>query len=67
MVNATAVALSPDNPLGDVLIATVGVPVNPEPSLFKNISRIYPVSIEATAVAVLPTPTNLSVAINPSS
>ena len=40
VVNATAEALSPTKPLGEVLIETTGVPVNPEPSLFKNISRI---------------------------
>ena len=40
VVNATAVALEPDKPEGDVLIETIGVPVNPDPSLFKNISRI---------------------------
>ena len=50
VVNATAVALSPDKPLGDVLIETIGVPVNPEPSLFKNISRIYPVATTGDAV-----------------
>ena len=37
VVKATAVALSAALPLGEVVIATVGVPVNPEPSLFKNI------------------------------
>ena len=60
-------ALSPAKPLGEVLIATVGVPVNPEPSLFKNISRIYPEPKIGVAVAVLPTPTSCSVAIYPSS
>ena len=54
VVNATAVALSPDKPLGEVLIATVGVPVNPEPSLFKNISRIYPEAKIGVACAVIP-------------
>ena len=41
-----------------MLIETMGVPVNPEPSLFKNISRIYPVPSTGVVVAVLPTPTN---------
>ena len=56
VVNATAVALSPLLPVGDVVIATVGVPVNPEPSLFKNISRIPPEATAAVAVAVRPIP-----------
>ena len=38
VVNATAVASEPVKLEGDVLIETVGVPVNPEPSLFKKIS-----------------------------
>ena len=38
VVNATAVASELFKLLGDVLIETVGVPVNPEPSLFKKIS-----------------------------
>ena len=45
-------------PVGDVLIATVGVPVNPEPSLFKNISRIYPVATTGFASCSSPIPTN---------
>ena len=67
VVIATAVALSRSCPLGEVLIATVGVPVNPEPSLFKNISRIYPEAKIGVACAVIPIPTNCSVAIYPSS
>ena len=58
VVNATAVASAPDKPVGDVLIATVGVPVNPEPSLFKNISRITPVDTTGDARAVIPIPTS---------
>ena len=57
-VIATAVASEPDKPDGDVLIATVGVPVNPEPSLFKNISRIAPVPTTDDASAVIPIPTS---------
>ena len=57
-VIATAVASAPDNPDGDVLIATIGVPVNPEPSLFKNISRTTPVATTGVASAVIPMPTN---------
>ena len=57
-VIATAVASAPDAPAGDVLIATIGVPVNPEPSLFKNISRIAPVATTGVASAVIPIPTN---------
>ena len=60
VVNATAVASELSEPLGDVLIETVGVPVNPEPSLFKNISRINPVATTGDACAVIPTPTNWS-------
>ena len=67
VVNATAVALSAKLPVGDVEIATVGVPVNPEPSLFKNTSRTYPVAKTGFAVAVTPTPTNFKVVIYPSS
>ena len=58
VVNATAVASEPLEVFGDVLIDTKGALVNPEPSLFKNISLIYPVLIIGCAVAVLPTPTN---------
>ena len=57
-VNAIAVASEPLKELGEVVIATVGVPVNPEPSLFKNISRIAPVPTIVFAVAVLPIPIN---------
>ena len=58
VVNATAVASEPPNELGEVLIETVGVPVNPDPSSFKNTSRIAPVPTTNDAVAVLPTPIN---------
>ena len=58
VVNATAVAFKPPRPFGDVLMDTKGALENPEPSLFKNISLIDPVSITACACAVLPTPTN---------
>ena len=67
VVNATAVALSAKLPVGDVVIATVGVPVNPEPSLFKNNSRMPPEAIAAVAVAVLPTPISCKLAIYPTS
>ena len=67
VVNATAVASELFKLLGDVLIETVGVPVNPEPSLFKKISSMNPVALTGDASAVLPIPTNLSVAIYPSS
>ena len=63
----TAVALSAKLPVGDVEIATVGVPVNPEPSLFKNNSRIYPVPRTGFAVAVTPTPISWRLAIYPTS
>ena len=55
--------LEPDKPEGDVLMETTGVPVNPEPSLFKNISRIAPVPTTGFASAVIPIPTNCSSAI----
>ena len=58
VVNATAVASEPDKPDGDVDIETIGVPVNPEPSLFKNISRTAPVPTTVDASAVIPIPTN---------
>ena len=58
VVNATAVAVDPDAPAGDVLNPTIGVPVNPEPSLFKNISRTAPVPTTGFASAVIPIPTN---------
>ena len=57
-VIATAVAVDPDKPEGDVLNPTIGVPVNPEPSLFKNISRTAPVPTTGVASAVIPIPTN---------
>ena len=57
-MNATAVALDPLKPFGEVLMDTRGALENPDPSLFKNISLICPVLITACAVAVLPTPTN---------
>ena len=66
-VIATAVALSAKLPVGYVEIATIGVPVNPEPSLFKNNSRTYPVPKTGFAVAVTPIPTNCNVVIYPSS
>ena len=58
VVNATAVALDPLKPLGDVLIETNGALEKPEPSLFKKISLIVPVLIIACACAVLPIPIN---------
>ena len=58
VVKATAVAFEPPRPLGDVLMDTKGALENPEPSLFKNISSIYPVLIIGCAVAVLPTATS---------
>ena len=58
VVNATAVASEPDKPEGDVLMETMGVTVNQEPSLFKNISRIAPVPTTGVASAVIPIPTN---------
>ena len=63
VVNATAVASEPPKVFGDVLIETKGALENPEPSLFKNISLIYPVLIIGCAIAVLPTPTNCKSAI----
>ena len=63
VVNATAVASEPLKVFGDVLIETKGALENPEPSLFKNISLIYPVLIIGCAIAVLPTPTNCKSAI----
>ena len=58
VVNATAVAFEPPRTFGDVLMDTKGALENPEPSLFKNISSIYPVLIIGCAVAVLPTATS---------
>ena len=57
-VIATAVAVDPDKPEGDVLNPIIGVPVNPDPSLFKNISRTTPVATTGVASAVIPIPTN---------
>ena len=66
-MNPTADALSLEFPVGEDEIPMVGIDVYPLPSLFKNISLIYPLAtvswITAVAVAVLPTPINLSVVI----
>ena len=56
-VIATAVAVDPDKPEGDVLNPTIGVPVNPEPSLFKNISRTTPVATTGVGYGTAPTVT----------
>ena len=52
VVIATAVASVP--PDGAVVIATVGVLVNPDPSLLRNIFWIYPVPTDAVAEAPEP-------------
>ena len=52
VVIATAVASVP--PAGAVVIATVGVLVNPEPSLSRNIFWTYPVPTDAVAEAPEP-------------
>ena len=68
VVIATAVAFASVDPLGDVLIATAGGLVYPNPSLISVIVLTPPsVVIPLLNDAVTPTPANVSVAIYPSS
>ena len=58
---ATADAVNPPSGASEKVI--VGAEVNPEPSLFKNISVTRPLDTPTVACAVLPTPTRLIVVI----